>query len=135
MSEADGIKAIDLQALIKGVARLELKLLNAGVDAAQVYFSQAAHLSDLAGVTLKALEQDKASLADATHKLTSQGRRTLQAYADLAQRLGGTYFTEVDHLIGGLVRRTDGATRASTDAKAKSQASSEPRSSTDTPSA
>lgn len=107
-------KPLDVQKLVSGAAKLELKLLNAGVDALQVYINQAARLSSLASETLQAIQDDKATLAETTSKLTDFGRQSLQAYAELTQRLGTSYFKEIDRLAGSSLASKDvpEATRA-----------------------
>jgi len=93
-------KSIDLQKVLSGAARLEVKLLNAGVEALQVYINQASKLSALAAETLQAVQDDKASVADTVRKLSDFGRQNVQAYAELAQRLGASYYDEFDRLAG-----------------------------------
>ncbi|MEO7937050.1 MAG: hypothetical protein ABIR55_00340 [Burkholderiaceae bacterium] len=98
-------KSIDVQKVVSGAAKLELKLLNAGVEAMQVYLNQAGRLSDLAGDTLQAIQDDKATLADTALKLTDFGRQNVKAYADLSQRLGALYYDELDRLAGSALKR------------------------------
>jgi hypothetical protein len=96
--------SIDVQKLVSGAAKLELKLLNAGVEALQVYINQAARLSSLASDTLQAIQDDKATLADTAHKLTEYGRQYVNAYADLSQRLGASYYGELDRLADSALK-------------------------------
>ena len=119
---------IDVQKLVSGAARLELKWLNAGVEAMQVYINQAARLSNLAGDTLQAVQDDKATLADTARKLTAFGRQNLQAYADLSQRLGASYYNELDRLAGSALK-SDGPSvvrKAAVMAKAPKKAAAKP---------
>ncbi|MBB2484726.1 hypothetical protein H5407_05745 [Mitsuaria sp. WAJ17] len=90
--------SIDLQKVLSGAARLEVKLLNAGVEALQVYINQASRFSSLAAETLQAVQEDKATLADTARKLSDFGRQSAHAYADLAQRLSASYYDEFDRL-------------------------------------
>jgi hypothetical protein len=91
-------KSIDVQSLVSGAAKLELKLLNAGVEAMQVVLNEASRFSELADETLRAVQDDKATLADTVQKASAFGRKSLQAYADLAQRLGARYYDELERL-------------------------------------
>ena len=101
-------KPIDVQKLVSGAAKLELKLLNAGVEALQVYINQAGRLSSLAGDTLQAMQDDKATLADTARKLTDFGRQNVKVYGELAQRLGVAYYNELDQLAGSTLKATAG---------------------------
>lgn len=96
--------SIDVQKVVSGAAKLELKLLNASVEAMQVYLNQAGRLSNLAGDTLQAIQDDKATLADTARKLTEFGRQNVKAYADLSQRLGALYYDELDRLAGSALK-------------------------------
>lgn len=89
---------VEVQKLIAGAARLELKFLNAGVEAMQVYIDQASRLSSLASETLQAMQDDKATLSGTAHKLTEFGRQNAQAFSNLAQRLSASYFDEIDRM-------------------------------------
>jgi hypothetical protein len=100
MASRASSNSIDVQHLISGAAKLELKLLNAGVEAMQVYINQAARLSSLASDTLQAIQDDKATLADTARKLTEFGRQNVQAYAELSKRLGASYYNELDRFAG-----------------------------------
>lgn len=91
-------QSIDLQKVLSGAARLEVKLLNAGVEAMQVYINQASRFSSLAAETLQAVQDDKATLAETARKLSDFGRQSVNAYADLALRLGTSYYDEFDRL-------------------------------------
>ncbi len=90
--------SIDLQKVLSGAARLEVKLLNAGVEALQVYINQAARFSSLAAETLQEVQDNKATLSATARKLSDFGRQSTQAYADLAQRLSASYYDEFDRL-------------------------------------
>ena len=91
-------KSIDIQKLVSDAATLEIKLLNAGVEAMQVYIKQASRFSELTAQTLQEVQDDKATLAQTARKVSTFGRESLQAYADLAQRLGTRYYDELDRL-------------------------------------
>lgn len=112
MATRDSSKPIDLQKLVSEAAKLELKLLNAGVETLQVYINQAGRLSSLAGDTLRDIQDDKASLADTARKLTDFGRQSVKVYAELAQRMGTAYYNELDQLAGGALKTTAGGTVA-----------------------
>ncbi len=105
---------IDMQKLVSEAAKLELKLLNAGVEAIQVYINQAARLSSLAGDTLQAIQDDKATLADTAHKLTEFGRQNVQAYAELSQRLGTSYYNELDRFAASALKAKAAAAKVET---------------------
>lgn len=98
MATGSSSKPIDVQKLVTGAAKLEVKLLNAGVEAMQVYINQAARFSNLASETLQAIQDDKATLSDTAHKITEFGRQNAKAFADLSQRLSASYFDELDKL-------------------------------------
>lgn len=102
---------VDVQSLVSDAAKLEIKLLNAGVEAMQVYLNQASRFSNLAAETLQAMQDDKATLADTARKVTAFGRESLQAYANLAQRLGARYYDELDRLAAGArkIERSSGS--------------------------
>jgi len=93
--------SLDVQDLVSSAAKLEIKFLNAGVEAMQVYLNQASRFSSLAAETLRAMQDDKATLADTARKVTAFGRESLHAYAELAQRLGARYYDELDRLADG----------------------------------
>lgn len=114
MATRDSSKAIDVQKLVSGAAKLELKLLNAGVEALQVYINQAGRLSSLAGDTLREIQDDKATLADTARKLTDFGRQNVKVYAELAQRLGASFYNELDQLAGSTLKPTTSVTVAPT---------------------
>jgi len=104
MASRAASKPVDVQKLVSGAAKLELKLLSAGVEAMQVYINQAARLSNLASDTLQAIQDDKATLADTARKLTEFGRQNVQAYSELSQRLSASYYNELDHLAGSALK-------------------------------
>ncbi|MGE5339152.1 MAG: hypothetical protein ACM3PU_15090 [Gemmatimonadota bacterium] len=96
--------AINVQKLLSGAAQLEVKLLNAGVETARVYLNQAARFSSLADDTLKAIQDDKATLGDTARRLTDFGRQNVQAFADLSRRLGASYYDELDRLADAALK-------------------------------
>lgn len=114
MATASSSKSIDVQQLVAGAAKLELKLLNAGVEAMQVYLNQAARFSNVAAETLQSLQDDKATVSDAARKLTEFGRQNTKAFADLSQRLSASYFDELDKLADSALksRKSDGGAPA-----------------------
>jgi hypothetical protein len=93
--------SIDIQQLVGGALKYEVKLLNAGVDAMRVYLNQAARFSNLASDTLQQVQEDKASLSGTARKLTEFGRQNAQAFAELSQRLSTSYYNELDRLAKG----------------------------------
>ncbi len=104
MATTTKTKAIDVQKVLGGAVKLEVKLLNAGVESVQVYINQASRFSALASETLQAVQDDKATLADTARKFSEFGRQSLQAYAELSQRLGKTYYDEVDRLVDSALK-------------------------------
>lgn len=111
-------RAIDVQQLLNGAAKLEVKLLNAGVEVARVYLNQATRFSSLADDTLKAIQDDKATLADTARKLTDFGRQNVQAFADLSRRLGASYYDELDRLADAALKSRAAAAPAPASASA-----------------
>jgi hypothetical protein len=112
-------KSIDVQRLVGDAATLEVKLLSAGVEVMRVYVNQAARLSSLADDTLKAIQDDKATLKDAALKLTEFGRQNVQAFADLSRRLGASYYDELDRLTQAAFKSGAPAAKAETAAPRK----------------
>lgn len=104
--------SIDVQKLVNGALKLEVKLLNAGVDTLRVYLNQAARFSNLASETLQAVQDDKATLAATAKKLTDFGRQNVQTFAELSQRLGASYYDELDRLSNGALKADTTAHRA-----------------------
>ena len=101
MANRASTSSIDVQQLVNGALKLEVKLLNAGVDTLRVYLNQAARFSNLASETLQAVQDDKATLAGTARKLTDFGRQNVQTFAELSQRLGASYYDELDRLANG----------------------------------
>lgn len=104
MATRSSSSSIDVQNLLSGAAKLELKLLNAGVEAMQVYITQASRLSSLASETLQAIQDDKATLSETARKLTAFGRQSAQALADLSQKLGTSYYDELDRMAESILK-------------------------------
>lgn len=98
--------SIDLGKLVSAAAKLEVQLVSAGVESAQLWINQAARLSSIASDTLKAVQDDKASLADTARRLTEFGRQNTQAYSDLSIRLSKTYYDELDKLASNALSNT-----------------------------
>jgi hypothetical protein len=109
-STTNATGSIDVQKLVNGALKLEVKLLNAGVDTMRVYLNQAARFSNLASETLQAVQDDKATLAGTAKKLTDFGRQNVQTFAELSQRLGASYYDALDRLSNGVL--TSGKARA-----------------------
>ena len=104
MSTRTPTRSIDVQKLVNGALKLEVKLLNASVDTMRVYLNQAARFSNLASETLQAVQDDKATLAGTAKKLTEFGRQNVQTFAELSQRLGASYYDELDRLANGALK-------------------------------
>jgi hypothetical protein len=104
MATTTKTRAIDVQKVLSGAVKLEVKLLNAGVESVQVYLNQATRFSALAAETLQAVQDDKATLADTALKFSDFGRQSLQAYTELSQRLGKSYYDEVDRLVDSALK-------------------------------
>jgi len=104
MSTRTPTRSIDVQKLVNGALKLEVKLLNASVDTMRVYLNQAARFSNLASETLQAVQDDKATLAGTANKLTDFGRQNVQTFAELSQRLGASYYDELDRLANGALK-------------------------------
>lgn len=119
--------SIDLQKVLSGAARLEMKLLNAGVEALQVYINQASRFSSLAAETLQQVQDNKATLADTARKLSDFGRQSTHAYADLAQRLSASYYDEFDRLARSREKASSPSVVASATAPATAHAAPRPR--------
>lgn len=113
-------KSVDLQELITGVAKLELKTLKAGMECWQVWISQVAKLSNIANDTLEAIQDDKASLSDAAHRLTKFGKENADVVRDLSSRLSKTYFDELERLTATFNPRGDKPARIKKNAQRSS---------------
>ncbi len=103
--------SIDIQQLVGGAIKYEVKLLNAGVDAMRVYLNQAARFSNLASDALQEVQDDKATLSGAARKLTDFGRQNAQAFAELSERLSTSYYDELDRLAKSSLNAAPTATR------------------------
>lgn len=95
-------KAIVLQEVITGAARLELKVLHAGVECLQVWISQAARLSNIASDTLQAIQDNKASLSETARRLTEFGKLNAEVFGDLSSRLSKDYYQELGRLTSAI---------------------------------
>jgi hypothetical protein len=93
-------KAIDVQKLVAATAKIEIKLLSAGVDTVEVWTQQASHLSRILGDTLRDLQNDKASLSGSIRQITGFGRQNAEVFAQLSNRLSVSYYDELDRLAG-----------------------------------
>jgi len=102
MSTKSSSQAIDLQKLISGAAKIDLKALHAGAEYVQVWANQAALLSNIASDTLREIRDDKASLAATARRLSQFGKQNGQAFADLSNRLNTDYFDELSRLVGAI---------------------------------
>jgi hypothetical protein len=118
MASQESSKSIDVQKLLTGAAKIELKLIQSGVEALQVYMNQASRFSNLAGDTLQAVQDDKATLADTARKLTDFGRQSVKAYVELAQKMGAAYYDELDRLAGKALKTESNAAAPATDVSA-----------------
>jgi len=106
MATQSSSKAIDLQKVITGAARLELKVLHAGVECLQVWISQAARLSNIASDTLQAIQDDKASLSETARHLTEFGKQNAEVFGDLSSRLSKDYYHELGRLTSAIESKT-----------------------------
>jgi hypothetical protein len=114
MATRSSSSSLDVQKLLGGAVKLELKLLNAGVETIQVYINQASRLSSLASETLQAIQDDKASLSETARKLTAFGRQNAQAFADLSQKLSASYYGELDRIADNVLKPSDKVDPAAT---------------------
>ena len=123
MAMQSSSKTIDLQKMITGAAKLELKALRAGVECMQVWINQAAKLSNIASDTLQAIQDDKGSLSETAHRLTEFGKQNADVFGDLSTRLSKSYYEELGRLTtaidskAGKPARESKATRRSAPAK------------------
>jgi len=97
--------SVDIQRLLVGAAKLELKALIAGVEYWQTWINQAAKLSGIASDTLNALQEDKASLPGTLRRLTDFGKDNTQVFAALSNRLGQAYYDELGRLTQATVNK------------------------------
>lgn len=102
MATQSSSKTIDLQKIISGAAKLELKALHAGVECLQVYFNQAAKLSNIASDTLQAVQHDKGSLSETARRLTEFGKQNADVFGDLSSRLSKSYYEELGRLTAAI---------------------------------
>jgi len=97
--------SVDIQRLLVGAAKLELKALIAGVEYWQTWINQAAKLSGIASDTLNAIQEDKASLPGTLRRLTDFGKDNTQVFAALSNRLGQAYYDELGRLTQATVNK------------------------------
>lgn len=102
MASPSSSNTIDLQKLITGAAKLELKALHAGVECVQVWVSQAAKLSNIASDTLQSIQDDKGSLSDTVRRLTEFGKQNADVFGDLSSRLSKSYYEELGRLAAAI---------------------------------
>jgi methyl-accepting chemotaxis protein len=102
MATQSSSKTIDLQKIITGAAKLELKALHAGVECLQVWINQAASLSNIVSDTLKAIQDDKGSLSEAARRLTEFGKQNAAVFGDLSTRLNKSYYDELGRLTAAI---------------------------------
>jgi hypothetical protein len=107
MAGSSSSRTIDLQELITGAARLELRALNAGVEYWQAWINQAAKLSNIASDTLQAIQDDKASLSDTARRLADFGKDNAEVFGALSTRLGKRYYEELGRLVDAAVAKVD----------------------------
>jgi hypothetical protein len=98
MAAQSSLKTIDLQEMFTSAAKLELKVLHAGVECLQVWISQAAKLSNIASDTLQAIQGDKGSVAETARRLTEFGKQNTDVFGDLSSRLSKDYYAELGRL-------------------------------------
>lgn len=53
-------------------------------------------------------------MADTAHKLTEFGRQNVQAYAELSQRLGTSYYNELDRFAASALKAKAAAAKVET---------------------
>lgn len=114
--------SIDIQQLVGGAIKYEVKILNAGVDAMRVYLNQAARFSNLASDALREVQDDKASLSGTARKLTEFGRQNAHAFAELSERLSTSYYDELDRLAKSSLSSAPAATRPTVQARPATKA-------------
>ncbi|HWZ71702.1 MAG TPA: hypothetical protein VN326_09535 [Casimicrobiaceae bacterium] len=112
MASLSSSNTIDLQKLITGAAKLELKALHAAVECVQVWVHQAAKLSNIAGDTLQAVQDDKGSLSDTVRRLTEFGKQNADVFGDLSSRLSKSYYEEVGRLVAAISSKASKAAAA-----------------------
>jgi methyl-accepting chemotaxis protein len=95
-------KAIDLQKVITGAAKLEVKALLAGMECIQVWINQAARLSNIASDTLRAIQEDKGSFSETARRLTEFGKENAEVFGDLSSRLSKSYYDELGRLTAAI---------------------------------
>jgi hypothetical protein len=105
MATETATTSVDIQRLLTGAAKLELKALIAGVEYWQTWINQAAKFSNIASDTLNALEQDKASLSDTMRRFTDFGKDNTQVFAALSNRLGQAYYEELGRFTEGAAKK------------------------------
>ena len=98
MAKRTDSQPIDLQELLAEAVKLELKVVDAGIEYWQLYMTQAAKLSHIANSTIEAVQEKKASVPEAAQRLTKFGKENADAFTSLAGRLGDRYFTELGRL-------------------------------------
>jgi hypothetical protein len=98
MTTQSSSKTIDLQTMISGAAKLELKALHAAMECLQLWINQAAKLSNIASDTLQAIQDDKASLSETARRLTEFGKQNADVFGDLSSRLNKSYYDELGRL-------------------------------------
>jgi methyl-accepting chemotaxis protein len=102
MATQSSSKTLDLQKMIAGAAKLELKALHAGVECMQVWINQAAKLSNIANDTLQAIQDDKGSLSETVRRLTEFGKQNADVFGDLSSRLSKNYYDELGRLTAAI---------------------------------
>ena len=113
MATQSSSKAIDLQKVITGAAKLELKVLLAGVECLQVWINQAGRLSNIASDTLQAIKDDKGSLSVTARRLTEFGKQNAEVFGDLSSRLSKSYYDELGRLASAVESKSGKPARGS----------------------
>ena len=113
MATPTSSKAIDLQKVITGAAKLELKALLAWVEYVQVWINQAARFSNIASDTLQEIQDDKGSLSVTAHRLTEFGKQNAAVFSDLSSRLSKSFYDELGRLTVAVDREARKPVRGS----------------------
>jgi hypothetical protein len=126
MASQSSSTAVDLQKLLSGAGKMELKLVSAGIEAMRVCANQASIFAHVASEALQAMQNDKTSLTDTAHKFTAFGRQNAHAFTELARKLSTSYFDEVERLADALLRPASATADAAAPDPAPAVASSAP---------
>ena len=117
---------IDFQNLFIETAKLELKVLNAGMDICHVWINQAAKLSSIANDSLQEIEQDKLSLPEAVQRFSDFSKGNVVVFGELAGRLSQSYFEGISEIVATGSR--EGGKRSASQSTAKRRSTKPPSS-------